>query len=471
MSRDPYVIVLVDHDDVSIVARLAPVADQLKIRCLASPTEATSIVAAGLAIANIPLHHWPTITPRQAQSLDPWELVELARNPTTSARALDSDPDIGDSRSLDHQQSQMDNHSDVAQPVAQQPREVATPTTTNSPQTPAQFTGDAARDHCDFESKAIDHPDLKVALTKAPLVPNPSSHQHERETPANGEPGCCIIPVIGVDPTLNAQVSCLLAQLCAEVTETILLELDSHGFQRFLHDTALEAPSLIDLLRASTTTVEDIAGLVPARGYRLIPQPLLSNPQLSFDVDRIATVLNLFAELGSTLVVQGDRALIRTNVASPAEGVELFTDGLLGQCRVLVVTVGAGVTSLYGLVNLIRDCLHRFGALRDLLLVVVGRRGELRRGRDLHGLLEEAIPESVARLGTLQIVALGNLELDDYHQRVSTFPASVVRPLRPFVTRITTQPRIVPELRPINVTHTLYERVDPLLNFFAQVQD
>jgi hypothetical protein len=278
--------------------------------------------------------------------------------------------------------------------------------------------------------------------------------------------------VLGTDPGLTAQISCLLAQLATEHRATVLMELDRHGFQRFLHDLPIETPSLDAFTSsASAESIIEFSLPVPSRGYRLLPRLPRNHLAREPEPDRIEALLEGLAESRATIVAPLDAAIATSKPTHQTEVADLLAESLLRHSKIMVFVASGGLVSTFALVNLIRESLRRFTNASEILIITTGSRDELRRGRDLHQLLTEAIPEGIARLATLEIVTLGSLALDEFHERVLPFPTAVLRALRPFGKRTAQIPPIIPDLHAQVISHPFYERVDPLLNFFSKVQD
>jgi hypothetical protein len=488
MSGNPIVAIMTD-DAINVMARLASVADQLNIVCLSSPGELTALRQIGVVISDHAVACYPTIRPQEVLAIDPADLVALAIQHATDRTATAWAHD---------RLTMIDNPITEPAPPMRSPTDTTAASTTRPapmPTSQAPTISPGTLDHGAYS----DEPKMAQALTPTDVSKpvggavdrgedqQPSDHNHRQHALGSDDAvvsianqpmlGCRVIPVIGTDPSLSAEMSCLLAQLFAQDTtqepecgETMLVELDSHGFQRLLHDTPLEAPSIADLLHGSKPAMDAIGEPVTTRGYRLIPQPLRPRPTIQCNLDRVDQALTMVATAATTLIVPCADTLVYARAGDQTSELELFAEGLVGDASVLVVTARGGLASMYGLVNLVREALRHFTNVREILLGVTDPRGPMRRGRELHELLEEAIPEGIAQLHTLEIVTLQGLDLDDYHHGVLAFPGQSLRPLRSFVHRARELPLVVPSLKPDLVAHPYYERIDPLLDFFANVE-
>ncbi len=471
MSRKPLVAIIENTDDYdasTTLAHLAPKAEELRIRCLDDPQQLIGVPEVALVISSSPLKDWHTLSPNEILALDPASLVDLARrppSPTSTAQSQHAAPNTsnpGDPQGGRSGAASIDGGSLLAE----------SPTYAETSTAPAAHldTPEVIQTLSVGSSKSATHAskidDLPISDYSSPVDPTQSVNTAPRA------PGCWLIPVLGTDPGLTAQISCLLAQLATEHRATVLMELDRHGFQRFLHDLPIETPSLDAFTSsASADSIIEFSPPIQSRGYHLLPRLPRSHLDREPEPDRIEALLEGLAESGATIVAHLDAAIATSKPTHQAEVADLLAESLLRHSKIMVFVASGGLVSTFALVNLIRESLRRFTNASEILIVTTGGRDELRRGRDLHQLLSEAIPESIARLATLEIVALGSLALDEFHERVLPFPAAALRALRPFGKRAAQLPPIIPDLLAQVISHPFYERVDPLLNFFSKVQD
>ncbi len=479
MSHKPLVVIIENTDDYdasTALAHLAPKAEEIRIRCLEDPQQLTEIPEVALVISSSPLKDWRTLTPNEILALDPTSLVNLAKRPQTPTSISRSQHPAPSTSNPGEQPSGWrgavsidgDDDSLLAELSTYTEPSTAPALHLDTPELTQTLTVGSSKSTA--YSSAIDDTtgDLSVSDCSSPLDPT----QSVNTTPRAPAMGCWVIPVLGTDPCLTAQISCILAQLATEHRDTVLMELDRHGLQRFLHDLPLETPSLDAFTSsASTESIIDFAPLIPSRGYHLLPRLHRNHLAREPEPDRIEALLKGLAESGATIVVPLDAAIATSKPTDQTEVADLLAESLLRHSKMMVFVSSGGLVPTFALVNLIRESLRRFNDACELLIITTGNRDELRRGRDLHQLLTEAIPESIARLATLEIVTLGSLALDEFHERVLPFPAALLRGLRPFSKRAALLPPIVPDLHAQMISHPFYERVDPLLNFFSKVQD
>ncbi|WP_298208083.1 hypothetical protein [Ferrimicrobium sp.] len=486
MSSRP-LLVVIDNAEVAAntLAHLASYAHHLRIRCLDSALPLAKIPGGGLAITSVSLDYpWRTLTPRQALALDPATLVQAARQATAQAMAPlqvpISEPTAAvgsDARGCTATDTRKQTISDGVEDTAP-----LAPTSTEKaigaerPKSLPSPPDLRTRPHRDSS-----HGEWPTATTSAKLrSPSPSTHpapgSEERDFGGLSDRavmrGCHFIPVLGLDPGLTAQLGCLLAQLFAEHRETILVDFERGGLQRFLHDLPIEAPSIDDFAHTKTPTpLSTFAQKVAQRGYRVLGQPLIPRPTRQLEPDQLERTLELFGESAATIIAPLGSSVVLKEAARQADGVDLLPQSLLHQTPAMVLTTSGSLVSTYQLVNLIRQTIGYLPHVHDLLIVIAGSRDALRRGRNLHQLLEEAIPESLSRLVTLEIVTLGDLALDELHEKVLPFPVGLLRPLRPFARRISQLPPIKPSLHAEVITHPFYEQMDPLIDFFAKAEN
>ncbi|MGC9154909.1 MAG: hypothetical protein ACP5HZ_04605 [Ferrimicrobium sp.] len=484
MSHRP-LLVVIEEDGVAstTLAHLAPHAHDLRIRCLDSPQPLTDLCGGGLVITSLPLENrWQTLTSSVALTLDPSTLVQMAHQATAQAprRAPSTRSSTTSPASV--------NSLDEAGGADEQSSAAVTAWTPSPSVAPISDAG-APPVQCSPPASAPMTSSNPVSLADGAVTPIPHNLTH---SPRRSEPipprleeagapgltgqepirGCYFIPVLGIELGLTAQLSCVLAQLFAELHETILIDFVAGGLQRFLHDLPLETPSIDHLAHAAApASIASFTQMIAQRGYRLLPQPLTPHTAHPLDADRLERLLQLFGESTATIVAPLGASSYTVENGYQAEGVDLLAQNLLHQASALVLTATAGLTSTYQLINLVRQTTSALPTIRELMIVITGTREELRRGHNLHQLLKEAIPESLTRIVTLEIVMLGTITLDDFHEDVLPFPSGLLRPLRPFAKRATQLPPINPGLQAPIVTHPFYERVDPLLDFFAKAED
>ncbi|WP_298337345.1 hypothetical protein [Ferrimicrobium sp.] len=486
MSHRP-LLVVIEEDGVAstTLAHLAPHAHDLRIRCLDSPQPLTDLCGGGLVITSLPLENrWQTLTSSVALTLDPSTLVQMAHQATAQAQAPHRASSTRTSTTTPGMQNSLD---EVGRAEAQSSGAV----TEWTPSPPVSPTPDAGMPpvQCPPPTSAPMTAPNPVSLADGAVTDIPpnlarSPRRSEQIPPHPGEVGapgfsgqepirgCYFIPVLGIDPGLTAQLSCVFAQLFAELHETILIDFVTGGLQRFLHDLPLEAPSIDHLAHAAApTSIAAFTQMIAQRGYRLLPQPLTPRTAHELDADRLERLLQLFGESAATIVAPLGASSYNVENGYQAEGVDLLAQNLLHQASTLVLTATGGLTSTYQLINLVRQTTSALPTIRELMIVITGTREELRRGHNLHQLLKEAIPERLSRIVTLEIVMLGTVALDDFHEDVLPFPSGLLRPLRPFAKRATQLPPTNPGLQAPIVTHPFYERVDPLLDFFAKAKD
>lgn len=478
MSLKPLVVIIENTDDYdasTALAHLAPKAEELRIRCLDDPQQLTGISEVALVISSSPLKDWQTLSPNEILALDPASLVNLAKRPqipTSIAHSQHRAPSSsspgeqqggwGEAASIDGDDTALlTQWTNYTEPSTAPTLHLDTPKGTRTlavgsskSTAPASEIGDATDD-------------LPVSDCSSRLDPT----QSVDTVPRAPAPGCWVIPVLGTDPGLTAQISCMLAQLATEHRATVLMEFDRHGLQRFLHDLPIETRSL-DAFTSSVSaeSIIEFSPLIPSRGYHLLPRLPRNHLTREPEPDRLEALLKGLAESGATIVSPLDATIATSRPTHQTEVADLLAESLLRHSKIMVFVASGGLVSTFTLVNLIRENLRRFTDVCELLIITTGSRDELRRGRDLHQLLTEAIPESIARLTTLEIVTLGSLALDEFHERVLAFPAALIRALRPFGKRAAQLAPIVPDLHAQVISHPYYERVDPLLNFFSEVQ-
>jgi hypothetical protein len=480
MSHKPLVVVIEgtdDYDAATTLAHLAPTADELRIRCLDNTQALSRISEVALVITSSQLEDWHTISPNEVLALDPASLVDLAKRPASPTGISQSEHQTPSTSTSGEQQGVSTGfacieHDDVSG-LTELP--LGTEWLSTAPALHLDTTPRAIKTLAIGSSKRAEDPNKIDSATGDLPVSDCSSSLHPTQsvdtTPVTPTAGCWMIPVLGIDPGLTAQVSCILAQLAAERQATVLMELDRHGFQRFLHDFPLETPSFDAFTNsASAESIIDFSLPVPSRGYRLLPRLPRSHLAHEAEPDWIEALLERLAESSATIVTPIDAVIATSKPPQQTEATNLLAESLLRYSKVMVFVASGGLVPTFALVNLIRESLRRFTDASEILVIITGTRDELRRGRDMHQLLTEAIPESIARLATLEIVTLGSLALDEFHERVLPFPTAVLRALRPFGKRVTQLPPIIPDLHAQVISHPFYESVDPLLNFFSKVQ-
>lgn len=498
MSHKPLIVVIEgagSYDASLTLAHLAPRAAEIRIRCLDHPDALDQVSETSLVIAASPLDGHHTLSPAEVLKLDPKTVVELAKRSSPQIGGLQSKHQWSLNQWSLNQQSkhQQSNHQATVGPATTLTQSVSNRSACvesddlggqaelsldlDLPATPV-ISPDAPMDR---QSRGVDAA-LGVEHSKEEQLAHHLSaadRLYALDATVNSEPtatesdfGCLVIPVLGIDPGLSAQVSCVLAQIAAESGATVLMELDRHGFQRFLHDLPTDTPSL-DAFTSSATnqSIIDFSIPVTSRGYHLLPRLPRNHLTREVEPDDIEAMLERLALSRVSIVAALDAVLATSQPSQQTDAADLVAESLLRHSKVMVFVSASGLVPTFALVNLIRETLRRFINPVEILIIITGNRDELRRGRDLHQLLNAAIPESIAKVATLEIVTLGGLTLDEFHDRVLPFPNSVLRALRPFGRRAAQLPPTIPHLHAQAITHPYYEKIDPLLNFFSKVSD